>query len=64
MAGPIYGACAAILSAVFLVLAARVWASRATDPADMGAEKHLFGYSVFYLFALFTVLVADRFLPW
>jgi protoheme IX farnesyltransferase len=27
----------------------------------MGAEKHLFGYSVFYLFALFTVLVADRF---
>jgi heme O synthase-like polyprenyltransferase len=30
----------------------------------MGAEKKLFAYSIFYLFALFTVLVADRFLPW
>ena len=28
----------------------------------MDAEKHLFAYSVFYLFALFAVLVADRFL--
>src|SRR6476469_9998801 len=57
LAGPVYGVSAAILSFVFLVLAGRVLASRATDPAEMGAEKHLFGYSVFYLFALFTVLV-------
>jgi heme O synthase-like polyprenyltransferase len=28
----------------------------------MEAEKHLFAYSVFYLFALFAVLVADRWL--
>jgi protoheme IX farnesyltransferase len=28
----------------------------------MGAEKHLFAYSVFYLFALFAVLVADAWL--
>jgi protoheme IX farnesyltransferase len=28
----------------------------------MGPEKHLFAYSVFYLFALFAVLVADRWL--
>ncbi len=64
LAGPIYGASAAVLSFVFLVLAARVAANRATEPSAMDAEKHLFAYSVFYLFALFTVLVADRFLPW
>jgi protoheme IX farnesyltransferase len=60
LAGPVYGASAAILGFVFLVLAGRVWANRATKPAEMDAEKHLFAYSVFYLFALFTALVADR----
>ena len=30
----------------------------------MGPEKRLFAYSVFYLFALFAALVADRWLPW
>lgn len=49
-----------MLSAVFLVLAGRVLASRTTEPAQMAAEKKLFAYSVFYLFALFAVLVADR----
>jgi protoheme IX farnesyltransferase len=60
LAGPVYGLSAAVLSFVFLVLAGRVLASRATEPAQMDAEKHLFAYSVFYLFALFTVLVADQ----
>jgi protoheme IX farnesyltransferase len=64
LTGPVYGACAAILSFVFVALAARVLANRAAEPAAMGPEKHLFAYSVFYLFALFTVLVADRWLPW
>ena len=64
LTGPVYGACAAVLSLVFLVLAGRVAANRATEPSSMEAEKHLFAYSVFYLFALFTVLVADRYLPW
>src|SRR3954464_1972138 len=64
LSGAIYGVSAAVLSLVFLVLAARVAANRATEPAQMDAEKHLFAYSVFYLFALFAVLVADRFLPW
>src|SRR3954464_7441266 len=63
LTGPIYGVSAAILSFVFLVLAGRVLANRATDPAKMEPEKHLFAFLVFYLFALFTVLVADRFLP-
>ena len=62
LSGPIYGASAAILSFVFLVLAARVLRSSATEPAEMAAEKKLFAYSVFYLFALFAVLVADRWL--
>ena len=60
LTGPIYGASAAILSGVFVVLAARVLGSRSADPKEMPAEKHLFAYSVFYLFALFTALVADR----
>ena len=64
LSGEVYGASAAVLSFVFLVLAARVAGNRATEPEGMDAEKHLFAYSVFYLFALFAVLVADRFLPW
>ena len=36
--------------------------NRATEPERMAPEKKLFAYSVFYLFALFTVLVADRWL--
>jgi protoheme IX farnesyltransferase len=64
LTGAIYGVSATILSLVFIVLAGRVAANRATEPAEMAAEKHLFAYSVFYLFALFAVLVADRWLPW
>ena len=63
LTGRVYGVCAAILSLVFVVLAGRVLANRATEPAQMAPEKKLFAYSVFYLFALFTVLVADRWLP-
>src|SRR5438309_2876119 len=62
LTGPVYGLSAAILSLVFCVLALRVANSRATEVAEMHAEKHLFAYSVFYLFALFAVLVADRWL--
>ena len=62
LTGAAYGVSAAVLSMVFLVLAVRVAANRATEPAQMGPEKHLFAYSVFYLFALFAVLVADRWL--
>src|SRR5215212_9680498 len=45
LTGSIYGASAAILSFVFLVLAGRVLANGATEPAQMEPEKHLFGYS-------------------
>ena len=60
LTGPIYAASAAILSLVFVVLAMRVAANDSNEPAQMAPEKHLFAYSVFYLFALFTVLVIDR----
>ncbi len=62
LAGPIYGVCAAILSSGFVFLAARVLANRAAEPRLMDPEKHLFAFSVFYLFALFAMLVADRWL--
>ena len=64
LTGPIYGASAIVLSGVFLVLATRVAGNRASEPAQMAPEKHLFAYSVFYLFALFAILVADRWLAW
>ena len=64
LTGAIYGVCAAVLSFVFVILSARVGVSRTTEPKAMDAEKHLFAYSVFYLFALFAVLVADRWLGW
>ncbi len=60
LTGPIYGVVAAALSLAFVVMAGRVLANRATEPAQMGPEKKLFGFSVIYLFALFAVLVADR----
>ena len=63
LTGRVYGLCATILSLVFVALAGRVLANRASEPAQMAPEKKLFAYSVFYLFALFTMLVVDRWLP-
>jgi len=60
LAGPFYGIAAAGLSLVFLVLALRVLANRAAEPAGMKPEKQLFAYSILYLFALFGALVLDR----
>lgn len=60
LAGPLYGVLAATLSGAFILLAVPVLANRATEPAGMQPEKRLFGFSVLYLFALFAVLVADR----
>lgn len=64
LAGPLYGIAAAALSVAFVILAARVLANRATEPADMAPEKRLFGFSIIYLFALFAALVADRWMVW
>ena len=58
--GAIYGVSALALSGVFLALSLPVALRRAGEGDRMKAEKRLFGYSVLYLFALFTALVVDR----
>jgi protoheme IX farnesyltransferase len=60
LTGAIYGVTAVALTLAFLVLAAMVWGNRATEPDGMVPEKRLFGFSILYLFALFGVLVIDR----
>lgn len=58
--GAIYGISALVLSLVFLALSAVVGLRRSGADDGMRPEKRLFAYSVLYLFALFTALVADR----
>jgi protoheme IX farnesyltransferase len=60
LAGALYGIAAAGLSLVFLFLALRVLANRASEPEGMKPEKQLFAYSILYLFAIFGALVLDR----
>jgi protoheme IX farnesyltransferase len=60
LVGAIYGIAAAALSLIFLVLALRVLANRATDPSEMKPERRLFAFSILYLFVLFAALVVDR----
>ncbi len=59
-AGTVYGATAIMLSLAFIFLSFRVGVSKTEDPSAMKAEKDLFKFSIFYLFALFGALVADR----
>lgn len=63
LTGPFYGVSAAGLGAVFVALSLAVARNRAEEPSNMEPEKRLFAFSIFYLFALFTALVADRWLP-
>ena len=58
--GTIYGIAALALSGAFLALSLPVAFRMATPDDTMKPEKRLFAYSVFYLFALFAALVADR----
>ena len=53
----VYGAVAAALSLIFLALAIAVWRGESDRLA-----KRMFGYSIFYLFGLFAILIADNFL--
>lgn len=58
-AGPGYGIAAAVLGALFVVSAVRVWRG---GEADHGPAKQLFGYSILYLFALYGALLIDSWL--
>jgi len=55
MAGAVYGAMAVLLGGLFILASIRVW----HDNSDQSARK-MFAYSIFYLFALFTLLIVDR----
>lgn len=62
LGGVIYAAIAGLGGAGFLWLAFRVWRSRAGE-GDKAEDKHaraMFGYSIFYLFALFAALLIER----
>ncbi|MDW3204811.1 MAG: heme o synthase [Alphaproteobacteria bacterium] len=54
IAGPLYGAAAAVLGILFTLSAIAVW----FDDTDKSA-KRMFGYSIFYLFALFGAMILD-----
>ncbi len=56
----IYGSCAVVLSAMFVVLAMPVFTRMRADEDKMLPEKALFKFSIVYLFVLFAALVADR----
>jgi protoheme IX farnesyltransferase len=58
LAGPVYGTTAAVGSAAFVVLTMLLW--RAPQPRERAAALRVFAYSIFYLFALFTALAAEK----
>ncbi|WP_421837184.1 heme o synthase [Novosphingobium sp.] len=59
--GWVYGLSALLLSGLFLWLSFKVGLRTSTPGDGMKPEKRLFAYSIFYLFILFAMLVADRF---
>jgi heme o synthase len=60
MTGPIYGVPAVVLSVVFVIMAFRIAARKATSDDAMKPEKQLFKFSILYLFVLFGALALDR----
>jgi protoheme IX farnesyltransferase len=55
MAGIVYGGAALLLGGLFVLAAVRVWFDRGERSA-----RAMFGYSILYLFLLFTMLILDR----
>jgi protoheme IX farnesyltransferase len=55
----VYGAISAVGGALMLHFAAQVYRLREGEPAEKAA-KHLFAFSILYLFVLFAVLVAQH----
>ena len=58
MTGWLYGAVSLVLGALFVVFAWQVYRKREGDAAER-ASKHLFAFSVLYLFLLFAVLLGE-----
>ncbi len=53
----LYGTASVVLGLLFLAAAVSVW----IDESERSA-KRMFGYSIFYLFAMFAILIADNML--
>ena len=60
LTGAIYGAASALGGVAFVVLATLLW--RSSPQGERVAALRLFAYSIFYLFAIFTALAAERLL--
>jgi protoheme IX farnesyltransferase len=58
MTGALYGAVSALLGALFVAFAVRVYRDRTGERAERAA-KQLFAFSVLYLFLLFAVLLCE-----
>src|SRR3954454_15397905 len=58
MAGPLYGIVACVLSVLFTGTAIRVW--REGEGAGEQRARHMFHFSLLYLFLIFAALLADR----
>jgi heme o synthase len=58
--GALYGGTAAVLTALFVGLAAQVGFRTSGADDRMQPERRLFTFSILYLFILFAALVADR----
>jgi heme o synthase len=58
-AGAFYGATAILLGAVFMALALGIWSAEDDRKVDHIA-RHLFRFSIFYLFMLFAALLVER----
>ena len=62
LGGIVYGVAATLLNGMFLWLAVKVYTVRRGQIADKAA-KRLFLFSIFYLFALFLVILVEQVLP-
>ncbi len=59
LGGTVYAGVSFVLGLVFLILAADVYRVREGAPADRAA-KRLFSFSIFYLFLLFAIILAEH----
>ena len=59
LGGVLYAACSVVLGVLFVVFAAACYRERQGERADRAA-KHLFAFSVLYLFLLFAVLLVEQ----
>ena len=62
LVGPVYGVSALVLGAVFIAAAIQVWRRGPAEEQSQTFEstRRLFGFSILYLFLIFTVLLVDH----